>query len=208
MQRLARELAAARPPLDAVQRRVAIALYRLLAEGSPVSVARLVERTGVTKRELARILDGPYGVALDEHGDVVGFWGLTLSATPHRLRIDGQALHAWCGWDSLFLPALIGASIEIASSCPATGAPIALTVTPERVAQVEPADAVLSLRHPDERFTADTRASFCCHVHFFASPDAFATRPARDEATFAVAVDDGFEIARLVNEATYAEALQ
>ena len=82
-----------------------------------------------------------------------------------------------------------------------------LTVTPQRVAQVEPGDAVILLRHPDERFTVDTRASFCCHVYFFASHDAFATWPGRDEATFAVSVDDGFEIARLFNEATYAEAL-
>ena len=56
--RLADELAAARPPLDAIQRRVAIALYRLLAEGRPVLAARLAERTGITEPELARMLDG------------------------------------------------------------------------------------------------------------------------------------------------------
>jgi alkylmercury lyase len=207
VERLADELAAARPPLDGVRQRLAIALYRLLAEGRPVWTHRLAERAGVAAADVAPMLDRRLGVDLDERGAVESFWGLSLSVTPHRLDLDGRTLYAWCAWDTLFLPALLGTTIDVASPCPTSETPILLTVTPDQVQRLEPAGAVLSMRHPDERFTADTRSSFCRHVHFFASERAFSEWAARDAGTFAVTIDDGFEIARRVNVATYGPAL-
>ncbi len=80
-------------------------------------------------------------------------------------------------------------------------------MAPERVLKVEPAGAALSFRHPDARFTANTRSSFCRHVNFFASAEAVDEWTARDGGTFAMSIDDGFEIGRRVNDATYGRTL-
>jgi hypothetical protein len=49
--------------------------------------------------------------------------------------------------------------------------------------------------------------SFCRFVHFFASRDAAATWTAEHPGTFSIPVEDAFEIARLVNQARFGEAL-
>jgi hypothetical protein len=99
--RLAQELAAARPQLDATQQPLALTLYRLLAQGRPVSPEQIAEQAGVDAGRVAGLLERRYGVELDANRSVVGFWGLTSSPTPHRLDIDGQRLYAWCAWDTL-----------------------------------------------------------------------------------------------------------
>ena len=45
----------------------------------------------------------------DERGHVIGHGGLALDETVHRFDVDGRRLHAWCAWDTLFLPELLGA---------------------------------------------------------------------------------------------------
>lgn len=111
------------------EQRVAISLYRLLAEGRPVPPERLAERAEVDAEELTRLLESWPGVYFDEAG-VVGFWGLALDQMPHRLHVDGRKLRAWCAWDTLFLPELIGKPAAVASSCPTTGETVSLEVIP------------------------------------------------------------------------------
>jgi alkylmercury lyase len=62
---------------------------------------------------------------------MIGFRGLALPAMPHRLQVDGRTLHAWCAWDTLFLPQLIGKPAGVESTCPTTEQTIRLTVTPD-----------------------------------------------------------------------------
>lgn len=206
--RLAEAVVAARAPLDETQQRLAIALYRLLAEGRPVSPRRLAEHAGVDPGDVERLCGRLPGAHRDDGGAVEGFWGLALSGTPHRLHVNGKTLHAWCAWDTLFLPALIGATVGVESSCPSTGAPIALTVTAGGVTRVTPEGTVLSFVLPDERFDADTVQSFCRYVHFFASDAAATAWTARHEGTFVLSIDEASEIARHVNETTYGRTLQ
>lgn len=151
------------------EQRVAISLYRLLAEGRPVPPERLAERAEVDAEELTRLLESWPGVYSAEAG-VVGFWGLALDQMPHRLHVDGRKLRAWCAWDTLFLPELIGKPAAVASSCPTTGETVSLEVIPGTgVRGVSPPDAVMSLLRREQPFDAETITSFCHFVHFFAS---------------------------------------
>ncbi|MGH2742137.1 MAG: organomercurial lyase [Thermoleophilaceae bacterium] len=207
-QQLARELAGAMPLLTAREQRVAIALYRLLAEGRPVAPERLAERTGIHDQEVRRLLEGWPGVYLDQAG-VVGFWGLALDQMPHRLHLDGRELRAWCAWDTLFLPELIGRPATAESTCPTTGETVSLEVVPgSGVHDVSPAGAVLSFLRREQPFDADTIISFCHLVHFFASEEASADWTAKHPGTFLLSVRDGFEIGRLTNRARFAAALE
>lgn len=202
-----RELAdlviAARPALDAREQRIGLALYRLLATGAPVAAGQLADSAGVEEAEAERFLAEQPGVHRDDDGQVVAFWGLALGAMPHRLTVGGRELGAWCAWDTLFLPELLGEEVAVASTCPATGAPIDLVVAPDGVRSVSPPGTVLSFLRREQPFDADPIKSFCHFIHFFASRPAAHGWARQHAGTFVLSIDQGAEIARRVNHASF-----
>jgi alkylmercury lyase len=185
---------AARPKLDPPRQRAAIALYRLLAEGRPVARERLASDAG---------LDEHPGVLYDDDGAIVGFWGLSLEPTAHRFTVGGHELYAWCAWDTLFLPELIGRAARVRSVCPTTGQPVELAVAPGHIVETTPSGAALSFLRREEPFDADTIRTFCHLVHFFASAGAAARWTGEHAGTFVLSLDDGMRLARSVNRACY-----
>lgn len=204
---LAAELSAASPELGEQEQRLALALYRLLAEGDPVDPGRLAERVGLEEAAVPAIVDRWPGVYRNEAGLVVGFWGLALAEMPHRMRVDGRELRGWCSWDTLFLPELIGKTAKVESTCPTTRETVSLEVGPEGPRNVSPAGAVISFMRPDGPFDADVVRSFCHHVRFFASAEAADEWTAQHASTFVMSIADGFELGRLVNRANFGAAL-
>jgi alkylmercury lyase len=87
-------------------------------------------------------------VQVDDDGAVVGA-ALTLRPTPHRFRVRGHDLYAWCGFDALFLPIVLGERAEVASTCPVTGEAIHLTVEADgTVSGAEPPGVVVGIVGP------------------------------------------------------------
>ena len=204
---LGRELAAAMPRLGEMEQRVAVELYRLLAEGEPVSPRRLAERCGLSTDAADRLLHAWPGVFTDRDGAVIAFWGLALPEMPHRFEVDGKRLHTWCAWDSLFIPEILGKTAHVESECPITGATISLAVEPDRVREVSPEGAVLSFVRPDRPFDAGMIQSFCHYVLFFASEEAGREWTSGRDNTFLLTIEDGFELGRLTNRAKFGAAL-
>ncbi len=128
----------ASPTLDGIDQQLAVALYRALAEGRPVPVAVLAERSGIGESRVAATLAGWPGVFFDDDGRVIGFWGLTLSETAHGYAIGGRQLSTWCAWDTLFITPILDQLAEVSSSCPVTGRPVSLTVGPEACDESNP----------------------------------------------------------------------
>lgn len=100
---------------------VAIALYRLLALGKPVTHQQLADASEMTVSEVDELLCDWLGVYHDSDGRVSGFLGLATGETPHKILIDGREVFAWCAWDTLFLPALIGHGAQVISHCAQSG---------------------------------------------------------------------------------------
>ena len=118
---------------------MSVELYRLLAEGEPISIQRLAQRLGRDSDRVADTLRGWPGVFFNEDQDVIGYWGLSPThKTGHILKAGGRTLYAWCAWDTLFLPALLGRPVDVESISPARATPIRLTVTPNDVRNTEP----------------------------------------------------------------------
>lgn len=170
-----------------------VALLRELAIGCPVSLDALAAVLGWPAASVAAVLEQAASTEYDDDGNIVGY-GLTLRETPHVFEIDGQRLYTWCALDALMFPALLGKSARVVSRCPATDEPVTVTVAPDRLQQLEPAGAVVSLVRPDA--TSDIRCSFCCHVHFFAAAAAADAWLAQHEGSEVVSVEDAFRLAQ------------
>jgi alkylmercury lyase len=183
------------PKLSATEQRVSLAVYRLLAEGSPVTAAQISAVSGAGHADVLGMLAKWHGIERTQDGAVTGFWGLTLSQTKHRFRIGGRDLHTWCAWDTLFLPALLAAPADVESLCPVTGNEIALRVGPSGAESAQPKTVALSFVLPTEsEIRKSVTETFCCHVHFFASPDAAGEWVSKQPRTFVLPLEAAWEI--------------
>jgi alkylmercury lyase len=127
---------------------------------------------------------------------VIAFSGLTLRPTKHRLDVAGRSLHAWCAWDTLFLPAMLGQEARVHSRCPITGAAIHLSVAPDGVNASDPAPIAVSFPAPGAGCAEDITGSFCCHVHFLAGPEAAERWRADHDGGLVLDLDQAFELGR------------
>jgi len=100
--------------------------------------------------------------------------GLSLGDHPHRFMVNGRRMSAWCAEDTLFLPALLGQTASVESTSPLSRQPVRLTVGPDGVQSVNPAEAVVSIPivDPGDTTLGSVEAiwtTFCRQIHFFAS---------------------------------------
>jgi len=207
IQELGNRILGAVPRFDPVSGHVAVGLYRLLANGKPVPLARLASALNLPGESVTQAL-AHYPIFYDDQGAVIGFGGLTVAEMPpHRFRVEGRILYTWCAWDSLFIPGILGKAAEVTSRDPITGGPISLTVAPDAVKRVEPESAVVSFLTPDKPFDSNVIGNFCHFVHFFASQETGAVWTARHPGTFLMSIDDAFALGRLTNARNFGEAL-
>jgi alkylmercury lyase len=147
-------------------------LYRLFADGEPVTVERLATAGGWPVQDVRAELERHPGTEWDNQGRVVGF-GVSIRPTPHTFSFDGETVYGWCATAVLELPIILGRGGVAQSTCPATGRHIRVELTPHRVIRVDPAEAVVSKVRPTEAVT-DIRAEICNLGSFFGSPEAAA----------------------------------
>lgn len=131
------------------ERRLNRQVLDAIADGAPVSKTAFSTRTGLALDNVDRMFDrlAAFGAEFDDAGDLVGNI-LTQNTTPHRFKVSGRQLYAWCALDTLFLPGLLEQTAEVESTCPVTGVRIWLTVAPDRVENPHPADVTLSVVLP------------------------------------------------------------
>jgi len=195
------------PKLTADERLLAREIYSALATSGAISVGALGERTGLNPSRVEAILSPWPGVYRDDRGDIIGFWGLTARPiSKHVLRINGHTSYAWCAWDCLFLPAVLGRSMQVSSSCAQTGAPIELIVSPGSVERVQPASTVLSMLRPDlESSRKDVVSTFCHFIHFFKDDKAAQAWTASRPGTSIITLEEGMALGRMKNAWQFGE---
>jgi alkylmercury lyase len=180
--------------------RLLVRVMRELAHGRPLPAAQVdgcIANLGIAPDAARQFLRQV--TERDASDQVVGALGLSLQDHPHQVSVDGVALSAWCAEDTLFLPAVLQQTATIASPSPVSGQLIRLRVSPERVEEVSPAGAVVSLVlvDPSPEHMASVEAiwsAFCRHIHFFATRDeaeGWATGTGRDDIAI-LSVDEGF----------------
>jgi alkylmercury lyase len=201
-------LLAAVPKLDPEEQRIGLALIRTLAAGAPVSDREVAVAVGATESSDRDGLGRWPGVFRDEDGRVVGFTGLSVvEFGERRIEVDGRRLTAWCAWDTLFLPGLLGRPAQVSSRCRVTARAISLTVTADGTHGVSPAGTVLSFLAPERPFDAECPAQLLPFRALFASEQAAREWTAEHPGTFTISVDDSLRLGQRTNAATFGAAL-
>ncbi len=199
------------PKLNSLEERLSLELYRLLAAGQPVPRILLAERLGVASEIVNQILDCWPGVFSDSQEQIVGYWGLSIAAayaSPHQLIIDGRKLSAWCVWDTLFLPQLLGKRVGVESIRPPPASTVKLVATPAGVEHLDPAHVQVSFLLPDATgMRKDIVSTFCHFVHFFPARQAGEAWAAQHPGTFMLSVAEAHAIACRKHELQYGEVL-
>lgn len=169
--------------------------------GCPVSHQQLADACAIALPEVNRLLKTWIAIYYDDLGNIIRFWGLTLNETPHKLLIDGRELYAWCAWDTLFLPALMGKAVQVVSHCASSNVPIQLSIDRKHIMSLTPDNAVLSFVMPDEEgIRKDVISIFCHSVLFFSSAEKGEQWVANNTGTFLMPVERAYVLAQLFNE--------
>ena len=179
------------------ERRIAVSLYELLAQGDPVTSAALAARSSVLEAAVVATLEGWPGVFRDDERHVVGFWGLAIPEMAHRFHAEGgKPIHAWCALDPFLIVPVINRPARVESTDPVTGEPISMTVTPEGVRDVSPASAVVTFLVPDSTkpFDQDVILNFCNYVLNFASLESAERWASERDGIVVLPVHDAFEV--------------
>ena len=201
---LAGEIIETASRLDETGQRIGVALIRRLARSAPVAAGVLAGDAGLPEAEVAGRLDRMPGVYRDEAGRVVGYFGITvLEMGRHRLHLDGHTVSAWCAWDTLFLPDVIGRTVQVTSRTPDHDDPVSLTVTPGGLRDVTPPGTVVTFVSPKADFIDDPIANFCHYVHFFPSAESAAAWTAQHPGTFALPVAEAYQLAGVLTQTVF-----
>lgn len=162
-------------------------LVRQLANGRPTSRPALAAALGWpgerVEASLARVR------SVEFEGESIVGAGLTLRPTPHVFEIDHRRLYTWCALDALMFPAIIGKICRVVSPCAMTGTPVSVTVSPDRVLDCQPQEAMVSVVLPD---LTNLRESFCDRVRFFGSASVAESWVASREAAVVMSVRQAF----------------
>lgn len=170
-----------------------VPVVRMLARGVPVTVQEVAVATGTDTRTVQQAIEAGGDIELDDQGRIVGY-GLTLRPTRHRFEVTGKPLYTWCALDTLMFPALLGQSAVVESPSPLSATPVRVLVGPDGVHGVDPAEAVVSLVTTSA--PSSVRASFCDHVHFFASAAEGRAWVAQHPDATIVPVQEAFRLGR------------
>lgn len=196
------------PAMDSDEQRLGLTLYRLLANGAPVSSEQLADALRHPVEVVITVLESWPDVFFDQDHYVIGFGGLTIKETAHHLEVNGNTVYTWCAWDALFIPELLNKTADVTTHCPITGETISLIVTPTQFKTVSHHHIVVSFLTPDEtELKKNVTTSFCHFVHFFVNRDAGEQWVAEHPGTFLLSLEQAYTVGRKMNTARYCHVL-
>ncbi len=145
--------------------------FPLLARGRPLKIDEIAAASGATVETVTRALESGR-CARDASGRLIDLYGLSLTPTPHRLEIDGSILFSCCALWAHVIPKLVDSTVRIESVDPLERQLVRLSVSPERVASIEPEGSAATLTTASQAdLEADVCAAFCSQVRHFVSQE-------------------------------------
>ena len=178
--------------------RVQFLTIQALAEGHPLSAEELAELWQIPLGQVRTILKqgAEKGSAeLDSEGNLIGAV-LTNIPTHHRIRVNGHKMYAWCSYDAIYVPGILGKDAEIESIDPISHESIWLTVTPDGVLDYHPSGTVLSVVTGKAASSAGPNSPRCSQMLFFASRESAETWVGDHPGVAILTVEEVYQLAR------------
>ncbi|NIS83391.1 MAG: alkylmercury lyase [Anaerolineales bacterium] len=176
--------------------RITVRTMQALAKGKPVSPDQLAKIWEMPLAHVKAVLDQATGrVEIDSQGRLIG-GVLSLNPTPHRISMNGEQLFAWCAYDAIYAPGVVGKTAQIDSQDPITGDSIRVTITPDGVVDAQPEGTVVSVVGGKMDMRGGPESPRCTQMLFFGSRDS-AHQWLQGRADVSIlTVEEVFEIAR------------
>jgi len=151
--------------------RLTIRTMQALSKGEPISPAELATLWEVPLEQVQSVLEAAVAngnAEIDSEGNLVGGI-LSLNPTSHRVSMDEQQLFAWCAYDAIYAPGVVGKTAHIESQDPGTGTTVRVAVSPEGIEDVQPEGAVVSIVAGGTDMRGGPDSPRCTQMLFFES---------------------------------------
>lgn len=178
--------------------RITFKTIQALADGNPVSPAKLADIWDMPIDQVQTILkqaEEMGRVEINAQGDLVGTV-LSLNPTQHQISMDNKRFFAWCAYDAIYTPGIVGKPALIVSKDPVTGGTIQVSITPEGVENVQPESAVVSVIKPGGDMSAGPESTRCTHMLFFESRETAERWNQNLVELFILTVEEAFQVAK------------
>lgn len=181
-----------------------------MGEGEPVSLENLARRSNLTTQDVQNIISAlpASNIIYGANNNIIGFRGLGLKPSAHKIVKQEKTLYAWCAFDCLFLPELLNGSLDIRSTCPETGDEIYLTASPQGISKASSDTIFVSFVVPNlSEYKDDLRGNFCCHVNFFTTHKAGLAWASNKEGIILIDLENALSLAHIRNETGFGNQL-
>ena len=178
--------------------RLQVIALQLLSKGEPISPERLAEAWGMPLEQVNAIFEQASALGtlqLDESGNMVGS-AISLIPSSHTFQVNGKTLYAWCSYDAIYAPGVIGSDAVIESVDPLTNESIQIKVFPDGVTGTEPAGVVTTVVGMEADSRGGAESPRCNQMHFFASEENARKWAADHPGVIIMTVDQLFDVAK------------
>jgi len=153
--------------------RLQVIALQLLSKGEPVSPDSLAEAWDMPLEQVHAIFEqaGALGtLQLDDSGNMVGS-AISLVPSNHKFQVRGKSLYAWCAYDAIYVPGVIGAIAVIDSIDPLSNESIQIKVSPEGVVESKPNGIFATVVGMEADTRGGVESSRCSQMQFFVSEE-------------------------------------
>jgi alkylmercury lyase len=178
--------------------RLQVIALQLLSKGEPVSPDSLAEAWNMPLEQVHAIFEqaGALGtLQLDDSGNMVGS-AISLVPSSHKFQVNGKTLYAWCAYDAIYIPGVIGTNALIDSIDPLSNESIRLKVSPEGVMESEPEGIAVTVVGMEADVRGGAESSRCSQMHFFVSEENARKWSADYPDVSIMTVDQVYDLAR------------
>jgi alkylmercury lyase len=138
-----------------------------LAENKSMHISQLAKYMKVNTAEATELAKSRGELNSEE--ELVGFLGLSVVPTNHKMAIGDKTLYTWCAADTLIFPTILNVEAHIISTDPLNNQTVEVKIKDDILLEITPASAMISWI--DEIDQSDIRCSMCNRVHFFSSKE-------------------------------------
>ncbi len=194
------------------QKSISLSIYHLMKSGNPVRFADLAAYTDIDQNEVEATVKNWPGVFIDDQNQIIGYWGLSVKNFGHKIIVGKQPLYAWCAWDALFLPQVLGEETKVITEDANSGEKLELVIDKNGNLLSYPEGMTMSLLLPDsektnEEICKDVVSNFCHFILFFKDEASGQDFVSKNPQTVLLSMEKAIELSKYKNKLQYGDLL-